>query len=292
MEDKNSFTIKEREFFLEQALLGEASPEVLAKIEADPLAKLRLDSLRSENMDFLKRYPPHLMAAEIREKATQKKHFKFLGTTIKDYLTEKLSLRQGKKTFGFGLLAGLPLALILGIFTFQAFVASRSDIREGTMVAMDDSRTKGMDQGIIVYRQVAEGSSELKNNSAVEDFEKIQIAYRPGEGNYGFIFSLDGRGRLTLHYPESFGSSMIMQAGSQTLLPFAYQLDDAPNFERFYLAVSKQDFKLMELWSNLEQELEKKVKASGGQLLNPPNLELPTAFKTVYLDLKKSGGKK
>ena len=45
------------------------------------------------------------------------------------------------------------------------------------------------------------------------------------------VFSIDGRGALTLHYPKNPGEPLA-QDGS---LPRSFELDDAPTFERFFL---------------------------------------------------------
>lgn len=290
MADKNTLHTGRQEWYLEQVLLGEASPELEASIAADPQASARLASLRSENEAFLKRYPASLMADQIRKRSKRQGWLKGFTSRLVRFLAGSSTEGQPARGVVFAMAGGLPLALVLGFLGLQAFVGSNTGFDDGTMYAMNDTRTKGMEQGLLVYRQEDAGSRELKNNSLVEDFGKIQIAFRPGDGNFGFIFSLDGRGRLTLHYPESFGGSMVMLPGSQTLLPFAYQLDDAPNFERFYLAVSKKDFNLQTVWSDLERQVDKIVQAGGSQLQSPPNLVLSGSFKTVYLDLRKGGG--
>lgn len=277
------------DFYLEQALVGEASPEVMARIAADPLAKQKLQDLKAENEAFLTRYPPRFLATRIQEKSLAKQAEAQGSDGWISAIRGFFGHKTGRGAL-LGLAGGLPLALVLMFFAVQAFMGSIGNFDGSAMVVMDDTRTKGMEQGLLVYRQESAGSSELKNNSPIDAFENIQIAYRPGDGSFGFIFSLDGRGRLTLHYPESFGASPVMQAGSQTLLPFAYQLDDAPNFERFYLAVSKSDFNLQTVWADLEQQVEKILANQGPQLTNPPALTVRGQFSTVYLDLRKTGG--
>ena len=37
---------------------------------------------------------------------------------------------------------------------------------------------------------------------------------------------------------------MALEAGRITLLPYAYKLDDAPHFEKFFLVVSEESFDL------------------------------------------------
>jgi hypothetical protein len=53
------------------------------------------------------------------------------------------------------------------------------------------------------------------------------------------ILSIDGRGTVTLHLPESQEKSTKLESGKQFLLPSAFELDDAPNFERFFFLISE-----------------------------------------------------
>lgn len=45
------------------------------------------------------------------------------------------------------------------------------------------------------------------------------------------IFSIDGRGALTLHYPKGAGEPLAADGS----LPHSFELDDAPAYERFFL---------------------------------------------------------
>jgi hypothetical protein len=45
------------------------------------------------------------------------------------------------------------------------------------------------------------------------------------------VFSIDGRGALTLHYPKNPGEPLAQDG----ILPRSFELDDAPAFERFFL---------------------------------------------------------
>ena len=57
------------------------------------------------------------------------------------------------------------------------------------------------------------------------------------------IFSLDGNGKVTALLAEE-NSSVALEAGKIKLLPYAYKLDDAPHFEKFFLVVSNEAFDL------------------------------------------------
>ena len=56
---------------------------------------------------------------------------------------------------------------------------------------------------------------------------------------YGIIFSIDGRGTLTLHYPYTENGNTRLATGRRTVLSEAYTLDDAPLYEVFFLVVDE-----------------------------------------------------
>jgi hypothetical protein len=62
----------------------------------------------------------------------------------------------------------------------------------------------------------------------------------PGNEYYGVIFSIDGRSAVTMHYPYGQGQSSLLEAGKRTFLNEAYTLDDAPDFEIFFMVVSRR----------------------------------------------------
>ena len=76
----------------------------------------------------------------------------------------------------------------------------------------------------------------------------IQITYIPGNKNYGVIFSLDGNGNLTRHFPEdNWIAGKLENNGEEIPLSFSYKLDDAPEYELFVFVASMNEFSLEEL---------------------------------------------
>ena len=52
------------------------------------------------------------------------------------------------------------------------------------------------------------------------------------------VVSLDGRGAVTLHHPATLNGSTALTPGDAVTLDHAYELDDAPGFERFLFVTS------------------------------------------------------
>ena len=66
----------------------------------------------------------------------------------------------------------------------------------------------------------------------------MQISYVPKGATHGVIVSADGRGKVTLHFPPNASLPTVLKRKDRVPLPFSYELDDAPGFERFFFVTS------------------------------------------------------
>lgn len=66
---------------------------------------------------------------------------------------------------------------------------------------------------------------------------------------------MDGNGVLTVHLGNGSGS-IALEPGKMVTLPFAYKLDDAPHFEKFFLMTSRNTFAIdgNDIDASLKQE--------------------------------------
>lgn len=62
----------------------------------------------------------------------------------------------------------------------------------------------------------------------------MQVSYVAAGNRFGVVVSVDGRGGVTLHHPASPRDVPRVKARGETPLPYAFELDDAPGFERFF----------------------------------------------------------
>jgi hypothetical protein len=103
---------------------------------------------------------------------------------------------------------------------------------------------------LLVYRQrPRQGTGlaapeRLTDGARVARGDVLQLAYdKAPDGLYGVLLSVDGAGRITQHLPEEGArASAPLTSVREILMPSAYELDDAPNFERFVLVTSRQPF--------------------------------------------------
>ena len=111
-------------------------------------------------------------------------------------------------------------------------------------------RVKGgeLNHQIRLYRQEGGEATLLKNGESASENDLIQITYLPRQYKYGVIFSVDGNGNVTRHFPEeSWEAGALAKTGEEVPLSFSYALDDAPDFECFIFAASKSKFDLSEI---------------------------------------------
>jgi hypothetical protein len=100
-------------------------------------------------------------------------------------------------------------------------------------------RLKGMEPSLSIYRQTSSGEvREISPGERAAAGDTLQIAYIAAGAEHGIIFSVDGRGTVTLHFPASPFESDQLRTGGEVALPYSYVLDDSPRFERFYLVAA------------------------------------------------------
>lgn len=138
------------------------------------------------------------------------------------------------------LAAGAALVVTLGRApapdTEVAFqeAASRGEVTE---------RTKGLTATLNVYRKRGAGEAEqLVPGATAGAHDVLQLGYTAAGKAYGMILSIDGHGVITPHLPSLEGDVATLEAGAEQLLPEAYELDDAPRFERFFFVTSERPF--------------------------------------------------
>jgi len=221
------------DLLLEQYALGELPPRLARKVEEelarDPALRGRLDAIEESNREILERYPPTEMARAIKDRLESNAE----GETPAPGLS---SSTQPVGRWALQLAVGLPAAaLLLIVLSFFMF-------RE--RLATDQVRVKGIVPHVSAFLKTPQGARELPAGTLLERGDVIQLSYTAAEAKYGVIFSVDGRGTITWHLPAS-GSSQAaptLERQAAVMLPAAYELDDAPGFERFFFVTSEKPF--------------------------------------------------
>ncbi|ATB33915.1 ActD-like protein [Melittangium boletus] len=213
------------DWLLERIALGELPPDELAEARArlarEPDGDARLAALEAENQALLARRPPAAVAREVEVRARR--------ASPERRLLPALALVP--------VLAGLALLMVPPDPAPVGMSGGDSALTEVT-------RAKGLRPRLLVHRDGASGPEELAEKTLAQAGDVVQLSYVAGDAAYGAILSVDGRGVVTLHAPESGASALPLSSSGAHALPHAYALDDAPAFERFFFITSDQPFAL------------------------------------------------
>lgn len=152
-------------------------------------------------------------------------------------------VRMGKKPKNFYAAINriaFAAAAALALAVFAPLVASGIKGLSGS----PSVRLKGNSHHQIrLYKQDGGGAVQLKNGDTAKESDLVQIAYIPGSYNYGIIFSVDGNGNITRHFPDaSWQAEKLQKTGEEVPLSFSYELDNAPKYECFIFVASKEPF--------------------------------------------------
>ncbi|GBU24345.1 hypothetical protein R83H12_00973 [Fibrobacteria bacterium R8-3-H12] len=169
---------------------------------------------------------------------------------LKNSNAELLAKHPYKRKFT--VLSNVPIVplRLAAIFLLCASVLlamlSNEDIYE------DGTRVKGLKTSLEIWRKTPEQTEQLTDNSEAKAGDLLQIRYSALEP-YGTLLSLDGNGVLTIHLSGKNGKAAHLEAGKIISLKNAYELDNAPKFETFYLITANKEFELAPVVEKLLQ---------------------------------------
>lgn len=269
---------------LEKYLTGDLPAEEMREIRemeaTDEIFAGRVKMLREDNAAILKKLPF-------------------------EKLSEKIAMMPGRSNAGAGntvrvnfKLVKLAAAavLVLAVVTVALFSQRSLSEQGGTVlannakmansvngaqvmeVAMADAsgagddglRIKGLSARMEVWKKTGDSAVQMENLGEAREGDEIQLRYAVAEKCFGLLFSMDGNGTITMHMGHE-NRAVELEPGKMTTLPFAYKLDNAPKFEKFFFLTSKSEFELNagDIDASLKQE----------------------GVKTVSLTLRKTEGK-
>jgi hypothetical protein len=135
---------------------------------------------------------------------------------------------------------------------------------------------------LYLYRQGAAGAERLTDGARATRGDLVQLAYGSRTGGYGVLLSIDGAHKVTLHWPDKQdGAAAALKATGETRLPTAYELDDAPAFERFFLVRAATPF-------TVATALEAARALAAQPSARNQSLALPPGFEQISLSLDKA----
>ncbi len=220
------------DLWVEWLIAGELPPAQAEALRArlerehDP----RLERFGAENADFFQAHPAGPFVARVRAAAEA-----------------EASTRDGGAAW---LWVALPVAalLLLGAWAWWGQLRAGEELPDPGVqgpVAMAEGgdeegvRIKGLRASLRLHLETAGGElRQLSDGERVQSGARIQVAYVAAGSEHGVIVSIDGRGAATLHHPQSPAGDSALRDEGEIPLPFSYELDDAPKFERFFFITS------------------------------------------------------
>jgi anti-sigma factor RsiW len=203
------------------------------RLESDVELRLRLEALARSDQDLGRALPPARMAGRVRARLAERRE----GAR-----TRPSALRAWPVPAGLALAATLVLALALRTLAPQP--PSSPSSASPASGEEEGERTKGLRPALQLFRKTPSGSETLGDGDRARQGDVIRVGYRAFGRRYGVIVSLDGRGAVTRHLPEQGRLAAALDGGEVVLLPHAYELDDAPAWERFYFVTADEPFEV------------------------------------------------
>ena len=248
---------------LERFLTGDLPEEEMNKLREleanDAVFANRVKMLREDNKAILSKLPFETLAANLGTGAAEEGRA-ILGTDA----AGSAAKIAAKNAVRFTLVKFAAAAMFVFAIALVAFFAQREtsvmnervggDVAnvngsQNTQVALaetqSDTRIKGLDARMEVWKKTPAGIVQLNDLDSVGEGDEIQLRYAVPEKCFGLLFSMDGNGALTLHMGDGV-KAIELAPGKMNSLPFAYKLDDAPYFEKFFFVTSPKEFAVEE----------------------------------------------
>ena len=197
-----------------------------------------LNELKKSDEEILNTYSVQAMRAAVSEKLSKKNNIlKFPAYKIVSYAAAAVLLAA--------------IIIPVGLRNVKTSSISTPTAR----VKGNAAAPAATEPQIKLYRQKGREIQALHDGDFARSGDVIQITYNAGEGDYGVIFSVDGNGNITRHFPEdSWQAAQLEQRPDETPLDFSYELDNAPDFECFIMVTSKKQFSLDDIESKIQKK--------------------------------------
>ncbi|WP_375755353.1 ActD-like protein [Corallococcus exercitus] len=233
------------DWLLERIALGELPPDELVaardRLSREPDGPARLAALEADSRATLEALSPDRVAREVKAR------FARASTPA----APRAEAPPSRPSWRF-LPALVPVLAAATLFVLVRPGASsqEQEARDpwsatgSTPGVLEPTRSKGLQPRLDVHRQAATRTERLTDGAPAQAGDVVQLSYTAAGHAHGVILSVDGRGTVTPHLPAPGDTSAPLERSGTHLLPRAYELDDAPGFERFFLITADAPFEL------------------------------------------------
>jgi hypothetical protein len=178
----------------------------------------------------------------------------------------------------------IPAAVAIGVVLGAVIWQTRAPVVVPAPSETGTDRIKGTAASgrpaLAVYRRTNDGSEQLADGTVAHAGDLIRVGYRSAGHTYGVIVSIDGAGAVTMHLPPAGTHAAALKNEPTVLLDQAYELDDAPRWERFYFVTGDAAFDAAPVLQAARDA------ANAHSQQPPPDLALPP---TVAQSLEQAG---
>jgi len=250
------------DWLVEKLALGECSPDTARKLKQrlaeEPGGPERLEQLARSSQELLARHPPEEVVPRIRASLVQRER------------TERARQVRRRTLAIAGPLVALATTLV--VVLPASLHRSEEGARSNGAELPEFTRNKGgVRPTLHVHRRRGANLEPVPDGAAVAPGDQLQLSYLAPEASHGMAFSIDGNGQVTLQHPAGGSSSSELERGKH-MLPFSYELDDAPGFERFFLVYSASPFQAEPILESARQLAAQPERARTGSLALPPGV--------------------
>jgi hypothetical protein len=197
------------DWMLERYRLKELSAadqaRVAAELSTDEALRARLQALEVDDQATLAAHSPRQVAARVARAADSKPQ----QAPSRPWLVPAFALAA---------------AVTVGIVVLQ-------------VPGEDEVRFKGDGPTLRLFRNGAKDLERLADGAKVKPHDVVQVAFELSGAAHLVVVSVDGAGQATLHWPLDGQTSATPGLKA---VPQAFELDDAPGFERFFLVTADQ----------------------------------------------------
>lgn len=251
------------DWLLERIASGALPADELARAReallAEPDGAQRLAAIEASNAELLAQHPPEQVASEV-------------GRRMHLARTRAAHAAKPRRPW-LSVALGVPVAAALAVLFVVMVPAQEGELRKpGGSLLVDGERSKGLSPSLRVYRKTPSGFESLKSGATARAGEVLQVEYVPAGHKYGVIFSIDGSGAVTRHLPVDGTEPARLESTAASRLPHAYELDDAPAFERFFFVSSEEPFSLTPVFVDAHMLANSPERARTAPLVLPPGV--------------------
>lgn len=239
-------------WLLERYLLGELPKSKLKKmriqLKKNPNLREEIKRLEKSDKDILDKYPPASIVPEIMNRYNKEKN-------SKENIIRATPIFFKRVLYLSPVFVSALVIFFIGLQIYKSNLSPSKNIEfeEGTREKGRQSQHANMQTThLIVHRKNNSNIELLESGVKAKAGDLLQLAYVAARESHGVIFSIDGNGTVTLHFPGKKNESTVLKQKKKVFLASAYELDDAPEFERFFFITSNSEIDVEQVLKSAE----------------------------------------